>query len=175
MKKLLLIGMILAICILAFPQGVSAATDAPVTVSANVNQILSCTATGLGAQTLTRGSLNEVNPFFTLGVVSTNNWQLTALDTSTDATSRGHMVPTSGHVPTVATFLVAPFGVGTTTAGGYAALPGPVTVATGLGNTAGITRGMTQTVGDTDWALTSGQYQIVVQFTCTNTDLPTGP
>ena len=45
MKKLLLIGLILAICILAFPQGVLAA-DSIAEVNANIQETLSFTATG---------------------------------------------------------------------------------------------------------------------------------
>jgi hypothetical protein len=45
MKKVLLIGLVLVICILAFPQGVLAETSAA-TVNANIDTSLSFTATG---------------------------------------------------------------------------------------------------------------------------------
>jgi hypothetical protein len=61
MKKLLLLGLILAICILAFPQGVLADTTAGVTVNANFANFLCLTASGPSTWTLDYSQLGYVN------------------------------------------------------------------------------------------------------------------
>jgi hypothetical protein len=48
---------------------------------------------------------------------------------------------------------------------------GAVQIDTGLADKASYTRGMKQPVGLTDYALTTGKYQITIQFTCMNTDI----
>ena len=171
MKKVLLIGFILVILLLAFPQGVSAFDAEPVTVTANVQQVMQCTASTPDAQTFARGT-NFVNDIFTLTVTSTNNWDLTA-DDAKSGTDTGHMVPVTPFTPADASALVNPFGIETATEAVTKAVSGdPFSIDMGLGNKAGIARGLNQTIADTDWFLTAGSYQITITFTCTNTDLP---
>lgn len=87
MKKLLLIGLILAILILAMPQGVLAVPDsAPsATISAKVDDVLECHATGPGGTwSLTRGIINDLpgTTDIQTTVDSTVNWDQTASTTT---------------------------------------------------------------------------------------------
>jgi hypothetical protein len=83
------------------------------------------------------------------------------------------MIPTPPGTfkPTAATPLVANFSVEGPTANDYLPLGGAVQIDTGLGDKASYQRGMKQPVGLTDYALTTGKYQITIQFTCMNTDV----
>jgi hypothetical protein len=100
MKRVLLIGIILAILILAMPQGVSAATNTPLTILATVPQSIEFVPTW----TATSWPLSFVSPGPTtttdsdaLHFVVTSNapWAVTAADT--DATNtNGHMAPYVG-------------------------------------------------------------------------------
>jgi len=97
MKKVLLIGLILAICILAMPQGVMALQSTKnATVNANVVQALTFTATrnaypsGL-EWALTSGTDNLYPAAVRFQVVSTSAWTVVAWDN--EASGRpGHMV-----------------------------------------------------------------------------------
>jgi|WetSurMetagenome_2_1015567.scaffolds.fasta_scaffold185791_2 hypothetical protein len=173
MKKVLLLGLILAILLLAFPQGVMAATGTPqnVPVNANVVSAISCTASGPAQQALTRGSNNELATAFTGTVISTNNWQLVATDQKTTPTTEvGYMVPTTGFAPSTGPkALVAPFAIQTSGAA-YSPLTSPVTVALGAAGSNPYTKGMQQPVGNDDWMLTTGTYQITIVFACSTTD-----
>ena len=95
MKRVLLLGIILAIFILAMPQGVLAATNPTVPVTANVEDVLECTADGgdsTGAWALIRGQDNVLagSEGMTLTVNSTFDWDLVASDESTTTTT-GYM------------------------------------------------------------------------------------
>jgi hypothetical protein len=89
MKKLLLLGLILAICILAMPQGVLADTA---TVNANVVQFTDFTASGdVSGWNLYYGNPGPVNTQtdgLTLNVIANNPWHVTVL-----GTNGGKMMP----------------------------------------------------------------------------------
>jgi len=180
MKKLLLLGLILAICVLAMPQGVLAATQSPV-VNANIAHTLTFTATSPGTWTMGRtGGVATDNLLSTgstgpipITVDSANKWEITAIDAKT-GTNQGHMVPTgSPFAPTWATALVNPLQVqtGTTT---FTALPETGTTAVSIkSGTSGyypsLTEDLKQTVALSDYVLTSGTYQMTITLTLTET------
>jgi hypothetical protein len=99
MKKLLLIGLILAICVLAFPQGVMALDDS-VTVNANLPlQTFAFDAsinTGVGPTWpwVLQPSTANTNPgAINLTVVSSRQWDIAAWDANGNTAPRiaGHM------------------------------------------------------------------------------------
>jgi hypothetical protein len=89
MKKLLLIGMILAILILAMPQGVMAADDDAV-VTATVADVSVVNVAPVAAWELDRGTANLNTDAISVTVDSTSPWGLTVQDTK--ETNAGFMV-----------------------------------------------------------------------------------
>jgi len=80
------------------------------------------------------------------------------------------MVPTTGFTPSPGpTNLTAPFAIQTSGAA-YSPLTSAVTVALGSAGSNPYTKGMQQPVGNADWMLTSGTYQITIVFACSTTD-----
>ena len=186
MKKLLLIGLILAICILAMPQGVSAATASPI-VNANIVHTLVFTAPSPAAWVLDRGTGATDNYLSSTGsgtapiamsVDSANGWGVTAVDANTGANA-GHMVPVSPFTPTAAGPLVNVLQVLTVgpvgPTGTYTALPTaspftPVSIKTGTSGVTTWNEDLKQTVALADYALTTGgPYRMTITLTCTET------
>jgi hypothetical protein len=94
MKKILFIGLILAILLFAFPQGVSAAESDSATVVASVESKLDCVATHpAGTWALTRGQNNFLygSDAVSLTVDSTTDWTLTASNSAPEGADDGHM------------------------------------------------------------------------------------
>ena len=180
MKKLLLIGVILAILILAMPQGVLAATQAPV-VNANIAHTLVFTAPSPSLWTLGRGATATDNLLSSgpgaipIGVDTANKWELKAIDANAGGTAghQAHMIPTSGFTPTYAVPLENALQVQTGGWGGtatFTALPEsgttPVTIkAAQLSGVYSFTEDLKQTVGISDYVLTAGTYQMTITFT----------
>jgi hypothetical protein len=183
MKKLLLIGLILAILILAMPQGVSAATvpQAPI-VNANIVHTLGFTAPSPATWVLDRGTSATDNYLsgssagdpIVMTVDSATTWGVTAIDSNTGGTagSQAHMKPTAGFAPATALPLVNALQV-QTGASAYTALPEtgttPVTIQTGSQGVTTWNEDLKQTVALTDITLTTGTYQMTITFTCTET------
>ena len=169
MKKVLLIGLILAICILAMPQGVMAATDIkPAVVNANVTAIaLDFKVTnptcgdpagvwqlqrGLNTLSASTGIKTEVN--------SSRAWQISAVGAASAHT--GSMI--SGGSPS--NFLQA-LTILQESTNSYVVLSGTPVVQTGPpGNLVQNLRytNLQQSVADLDKALTD--YQITITMTC---------
>ena len=100
MKKVLLIGLILAICILAFPQGVLAATSGDTAnVVANIEDKCEVTSTfntpALGWN-LARNAPNDLSDAITVTVDSSSPWGLVASDEKTVALGKGYMTASDG-------------------------------------------------------------------------------
>jgi len=89
MKKVLLIGLILAILLLAFPQGVSAAVDSA-EVAATMEPVSEVIATFAGGWNLERGTANLFANAISVTVDSNSPWGLTAQDLK--AANPGFMV-----------------------------------------------------------------------------------
>ena len=100
MKKLLFIGLILAICILAFPQGVLAANfgaaGGPVAIDATYGEGVGTTFTadlvkdsGVWSWDLVAGSYTEKDPAIHFVVTSLAKWEVTASDTG--AGTKGYL------------------------------------------------------------------------------------
>jgi hypothetical protein len=184
MKRVLLIGIILAILILAMPQGVLAATKTP-TVIVNAGYAgadLTCTpsttigsGTGLSAWDLTKtsGNNNFRSNALSIAIESTRTYHITAQDNK-GATNEGLMTAsdTAGlHV------LANPFQMqmgGTGGARGSAAdiirTGSPLAakeVVTGLPAKFTFQSDVWQQIADTDWSSTS-PYSITILFTCSN-------
>jgi hypothetical protein len=87
MKRVLLIGIILAIFILAMPQGVMADTKtSPVTVNANIINHLTCTATNGGTSSgwaMTRGTTNTMGDGVAFVLKSSAPWVITVAESAT--------------------------------------------------------------------------------------------
>jgi hypothetical protein len=188
MKKLLLLGLILAILILAMPQGVSAATaPANPVVNANIAHTLVFTAPSPAAWVLDRGTVATDNYLSSTGsgtapivmtVDSANGWGVTAVDANI-LTGAGHMVPVTPFTPAEAGPLVNALQVMTAgpvgPTGTYTALPTaspftPVTIRTGVSGVTTWNEDLKQTVALTDYSLTTGgPYRMTITFTCTET------
>jgi hypothetical protein len=122
MKKVLLIGLILAILLFAFPQGVMAAdTDSDTAeVTADINDVCEVTATYVGgtwALDRNSGTSNLNDDAISVTVDSTSPFDLMAEDMAGTAND-GFMV--SGVIPLKTGFILEGFAAG--------ALAGPVTV-----------------------------------------------
>ena len=184
MKKLLLIGLILAIFILAMPQGVLALDKSP-EVNANIQHGLVFTApsppgtwilgrTAVATVNLLSDASNGADPI-QIDVDSANKWELKAIDQNNGGTAgyQAHMIPTADKVPTYAVPLVNALEVQTGGWGGtptFTALPEsgntPVTIKSA--QTSGVysfTEDLKQTVGISDYVLTAGTYQMTITFT----------
>jgi hypothetical protein len=113
MKKVLLLGLILAICMLAFPQGVMAATDYA-NVIANIPDFSEVTATfnaPSGGWILARNADNSLSNAITVTVNSTSPWSLVAADKTN--TPKGYMVSTDvSATPMKTAFVFAGTGLG---------------------------------------------------------------
>jgi len=85
MKRVLLLGMILAICILAMPQGVLASSQGSnVTVNANIQNVLEFAALGPSNQlVLIRGQDNVFPNAVNFTVNSSANWTITVAEAPT--------------------------------------------------------------------------------------------
>jgi len=115
MKKVLLIGFILAILLLAFPQGVMAVDDATAVVNADLAQVaLNFKVTEpTTTWNLVRGAndLGSADPSLAdikIEVDTSNYWTVSAEDTTT--AHKGHLISTSGE------FLANPLMIETTNA-----------------------------------------------------------
>jgi hypothetical protein len=95
MKKVLLIGLILAICILAFPQGVMAASD-NAEVIATIESVSEVHASFVGGWVLERGADNSFDNAILVTVDSTSPWGLTASDEKSVEDHKGYMVGSDG-------------------------------------------------------------------------------
>jgi hypothetical protein len=157
MKKLLLFGLILAILILAMPQGVLAfGTSA--TVNANIEGVMTCDAnSNVNPWALVRNNVNSVNDGISYNVTSTTDWTMTAADITNPLT--GHMRDS-----TVSKNLINPFGIEKET-GGQASLETAVQVKSGTPITkTKFDANINQTVDYADYS--GNAYQIQIQFTC---------
>jgi hypothetical protein len=96
MKKLLLIGLILAILLFAFPQGVMAVDKtSPVTINAVYNVPLAFEAKQIaptGPWNLKAGDLNFVDNALQFNVTAASIWAVTATDTTGANPYAGHTV-----------------------------------------------------------------------------------
>jgi len=167
MKKFLLIGLILAICVLAFPQGVLAAVDdGSATVNANLPPIALVfdVTSPAGTWALARGSNNlEPANTITIEIDSSRPWTVTAVGATT--THTGHMM--SGTAP--ASFLEnAVLIASTMDTSGFKSLATTQNVQAGVaGNKLDtvFSPDLSQLVDDSDTAKTD--YTITIEFTCT--------
>jgi len=178
MKKLLLIGFVLAICLLAFPQGVLADKAESPVVDANIEHALVFTAPSPAEWTLTRGSVatdnylsdtGSADPIF-ITVSTAQNWELTAEDVSVLGT-KGKMVPTAGWKPDAAGPLTNALYIETHdpavpgATGTYSDLTAVRTIRSG--KSPGYytwNEDLKQTVALGDYALTTGKYEITIKF-----------
>ncbi len=184
MRKILLLGFILAILLLAFPQGVLADVQSPV-VNANIVHTLVFTAPSPAAWVLDRGTAATDNYLSSAGsgtapiamsVDSANGWGVTAVDANT-GTGAGHLVPVSPFTPVAAGPLAAALQVMTAgpvgPTGTYTPLPTaspftPVPIRTGISGVTTWSEDLKQSVALSDYALTSGgPYRMTITFTCT--------
>jgi hypothetical protein len=168
MKKLLLIGLILAICILAFPQGVMAAQTAPVTVNAQFSDFLCLTASNpVNTWTLDFSQLNYVNTLsaangITLNPDASRTWKITVYN----ATDRKFFSPTA--TPHLLTNVLK---IATTDANDAFTDIGtsvtPLMVASGNQGTFAIKRGLQQSLNIVNDKAAS-DYRIVLTFDISN-------
>jgi hypothetical protein len=163
MKKVLLIGLILAICILAMPQGVMAALgdSAPATVTGNFASIAILKAQfnpGSPAWALSRGSNNPLTGGINVSVDCNQPWQVNAADT--DA------APDKGFMTSGANRLATPFNLSISVdAAWHNLVGGPVQVATGFSQVyTNYDYNIRQEVTNADKA---GSYTIIVTYTLT--------
>ena len=115
MKKVLLIGLILAICILAFPQGVMAATSGDTAnVVANIEDKCEVTSTfnapALGWN-LERNAPNDLSNAITVTVDSSSPWGLVASHTPVVPANKGFMVSSDGATRMKTAFVFAGTGL----------------------------------------------------------------
>jgi hypothetical protein len=174
MKRVLLLGIILAICILAMPQGVLAEDTRTATVDASIATYLELfTVDNPAAWELTSGTQSSgydniysatsdgsVKPISIM--VETNKaWDVTASDVTHPVASTGHMV--SGDF-----ILRAPMQIQQEVLTNYASLESPVLIADGDNTEIGVKtfeRDLAQRVYSDD---TPASYSIVITFTATN-------
>jgi hypothetical protein len=165
MKKLLLIGIVLAICILAMPQGVLAATEtSPVTVNALYagNPLAFAAAedvaSGGWAWNLLVNNDNYKSPALKFTVTSSSNWNVLAT-----ATDGGFMKGSLGTLKQPFQMEVNQGGTATTVGSGLTVLHdyGPVAPNTIYKSA------IWQSVGNDDFGSTTG-YAITLTFTCTS-------
>jgi hypothetical protein len=173
MKKLLLIGLILAILLLAFPQGVMAAAPQDVVVNANYQQtdvVFTADPAAPWSWTLLADDADSnLYPAALVFTVTSNaDWTVSAEDTKTVAQNKGHMIEagTGG-----SHFLKQLFEIQNPANNGFLTLEGsgPVLIQSGLATVTGFNKDIRQSVltADRDYASSSG-YTITVTFTCTN-------
>jgi hypothetical protein len=163
MKRVLLLGIVLAIFILAMPQGVLAITNPAVPVTANVADVLECTADGgssTAAWALVRGQDNVLSGSngITLTVNSTFDWNLIAQDLTGSGTV-GHMYDSG-----VLKFLNQPFMI-EDDASTMTSLAGTVDIESGPPQAeTTYTHDISQEVEFADYS--GDGYTITVTFTC---------
>ena len=174
MKRILLLGIILAILILAMPQGVLALSDAKTAiVNANVVQALTFSVTPAGALTdwqLTSGTTNDQADAVTFHVISTAGWDVKAADATTSG-HPGHLVQWDGSTyPASAKFIAAAMKIGQLPAAGMADLSAsasPTLATHGAGTWDTDTTDLSQAVNLVgDERLQTNNYRIVITFTC---------
>jgi hypothetical protein len=170
MKRVLLIGFILAICILAMPQGVLA-IDRPVTVNAVYTTATTFTVTGaitsgvydMGILTV---SNNEKTDALLFTVNSLTDWTVTGLDTTVPTIKRGYM---QGSYTDPAKSLQNSFEV-TIPAGGWWNFVSTTPLAINSGGPKSSDQtwlsSIRQIVTTTDYGSSSG-YHIQTTYTCT--------
>ena len=176
MKKLLLIVFVLAILLLAFPQGVMAA---PVPDAVTVNAVyenaqLTFTADTVASKfpwTLIRDDMSGYNSNLNSGALtftvdSRSPWTVTAEDTKTATLHKGHMIEsgTSG-----SHWLAQRFQIRDTTNTYYLDGASAIQIQTGNPTDVAFTKDIAQPLlaADHDYAV-SGGYEIIVTFTCGN-------
>jgi len=164
MKKLLLIGFVLAILLLAFPQGVLAAAPKAVEVNASY---------GIASVTTFDAHLWDTMPtpwglsvgdntgnYMQFHLSTMDDWSVTGSDTSGSATT-GYMVGSEHSLKT-------PFQIYSTFNGGFRDFTTPgLKIKEGASSTANQDwqEAIQQTVTNTDYA-SSTLYKIVLTFTC---------
>jgi len=102
MRKLLLLGFILAILMLAFPQGVMAATEDQATVSATVKTVtdIDVELTTPTAWVLNRldADENDKNDAINVTVDCNGDWTVTPTDVNTASETQGYMLDSTGSI-----------------------------------------------------------------------------
>jgi hypothetical protein len=176
MKKLLFIGLILAICILAMPQGVMAAqtnTADPVIVNAEYLAAPLGFTAGLATEGFVwdlikadEGGANlrsgEDAPL-TFTVNSAGTWTVTVTDSDLYADSDGYLYSPTAMVHTLAnSFKIANDG----DTGMIDIIGGDVTIQTGSPEDTAFNKAIDQAVVQADYA--ADDYSITLTFTCTN-------
>jgi hypothetical protein len=99
MKKVLFLGLILAILLFAFPQGVTAAVTGDVTVDATIAESIDFTPSTEAVSwdlsfVAPNGPINVKDPAVSFGIVSNRPWKITVTDADTD--TAGHLTPYDG-------------------------------------------------------------------------------
>jgi hypothetical protein len=158
MKKVLFLGFILAILLLAFPQGVTAATTGSVTVDASIADSIDFTpsvTTITWPLVFTPSPINTLDPAVTFAVTSNRPWKINVDDK--DGATAGHLTPWggSGYSGTPLFNALHVGSVNLDTAGGGIILSGEK-------GSSSPTTSFTQTLVDTDAA--GPTYRIVLTF-----------
>jgi hypothetical protein len=169
MKKVLLIGLILAILLLAFPQGVMAAEkdkeveinaayaggelsfDAYLTAGVEFNWAL--------VEALVGGA-NARSAALTFTLDSPLDWTVNAADAAGVSDTEGHMISSSTDYVLANHFLID------NEAGTPIAIVGNPEIEVGVPETTGFTKDIDQPVIQKDYA--ADDYQITITFTCSN-------
>jgi hypothetical protein len=182
MKRVLLIGIILAILILSMPQGVLADTKtSPVTVNANIINVLDFTASNGGTSAgwaMTRGTTNTMSNGVNFIVKSSAPWTITVLESTAPAApvpaNNGFMKESDGTVYTTPNgrFLATAFEIQRNN-GNYQNLNvgSQLPVAGDVANDYNFNKGLQQAVALTDTELPAAakHYAIGLTFTCAQT------
>jgi hypothetical protein len=183
MKRVLIIGFILAILILAMPQGVLADTKTSgVTVNANIQNVLDFTATNGGGSegwTMTRGTTNTITNGVGFDVKSSAPWSITVAESTTPPlptpTNNGLMKESDGTAYiNGGKFLPSPFEIQRTDDTYQSLLetsPAQKLVENDVANNYIFSKGIRQAVALTDTELPAAtrHYAIALTFTCTQT------
>jgi hypothetical protein len=170
MKKLLIIGFVLAVCVLAFPQGVMAATDTDyVNVYATYYTATDFSATRIDPSggwvwDLVPGGDNEVDPAIRIHLITQSDWYIDAADTTPGQVRDGYLL---GSLADPDKTLQSPFHV-KNKAGEYVDLTSSKTLASGnsLNTEQGWNAAINQPVVAADYGSTTG-YTAQITFTCT--------
>jgi hypothetical protein len=166
MKKVLLIGFVLAILLLAFPQGVMAAAPVPVIVSATYTSTTVFTAATNATAfpwTLTVGP--NSNPYaLEFGLETLDKWTVTGEDTSLN---RGTIAHHDGCMTGSVAHLISYFEMDA--GSGYSTFATPLVIKAGNANSIPHSQDwkadIRQYVLNTDYASSNG-YEITLTFTC---------
>jgi hypothetical protein len=159
MRKLLLIGLVIAVCMLAFPQGVLAA-DVP--IAATLGSSITFDASGPSdAWALSYNESEHINTLVDgihLAVTSNDNWSVTVIGNNngkfTEMGSGGHQLTNPLLISTIAS----------PGSEDWTSTIGSVAIANGVPGIFDVPRSLQQTIVFTDYP--SNNYQIILTFTC---------